>query len=149
MFKQVHSYIQKRQPKCFILENVHAAVIVPRYMQAFRNMWTLLRKAGYFVSSRVLNSVHFGLPHSRPRQLFIGFHKEKCPHAQRFCWPRQNTRPPPVSSIVCGGDVIKTVSARTHSMEQLVKVRQAIKRKYEDGDQQPFVIDVWRKRPRV
>ncbi len=148
VFQQVHSYIKEKQPKCFIIENAHA-FIQKRHMQALTNMETLLRKAGYLVTSRVLNSVHFGLPHSHPRLFFIGFHKQKCPHARRFCWPPQNSRPPPVSSIVCGGDLIKTVSSKTPAMEEVAKVRKALKTKYKDFDQQPFVIDVWRKQPRA
>ncbi len=148
VFQHVQHYIQEKQPKCFILENV-PALAQRRHMKVLAHMLTLLRKPGYLVAWRVLNCVHFGLPQNRPRLFIIGFHKGTCPHARRFRWPRQCARPPPVSSIICGGDVIKTVSAETRSMCQLAIARDAIKEKYEKGGQQPFVIDVWGRRPRA
>ena len=148
LFQHVQYYIQEKQPKCFILETVPAWV-QKRHMKAFTHMLSLLRKPGYLVAWRVLNCVHFGLPQNRPQLFIIGFHKETCPHARRFRWPRQSARPPPVSSIVCGGDMLKTVSGETRSMARLTIVCEAIKEKYEDCDQQPFVIDVWGRRPRA
>ena len=72
VFDHVAKYIEKRQPKVFLLENVQA-ISFKSHKKAFEAMLRTLRQSGcYFVTWRVLNASHFGLPQSRPRLYIVG-----------------------------------------------------------------------------
>ena len=69
VFDHVAKYIEKRQPKVFLLENVQAMAF-KSHKKAFEAMLRTLRQSGcYFVTWRVLNAPHFGLPPVPPKAL--------------------------------------------------------------------------------
>ena len=74
----------------------------------------------------MINCVHVGLPQNRPRVFIVGFHKEKCPRARKFRWPQQAARPPRLSTMLCGGRVLKKVKAKTRAFQRVELVRKAI-----------------------
>ena len=98
VFDHVAKYIEKHQPKVFLLENV------PR--RRFEAMLRTLRQSGcYFVTWRVLNASHFGLPQSRPRLYIVGLLRAAVrSDFAGFPWPKPKVVDPlPLRRFLCGG----------------------------------------------
>ena len=72
VFDHAAKYIEKRQPRVFLLEIVQGMACT-RHKKAIEAMMHTLRQSGcYFVTWRVLNASHFGLPQTRPRLYIVG-----------------------------------------------------------------------------
>ncbi len=70
--------LKTKKPKFFILENVKG-LINHEQGKSLEIILKLLKKSGYNVSYKVLNSINFGLPQSRERVYFIGIREDlKC-----------------------------------------------------------------------
>ena len=105
VFDHVAKYIEKRQPKVFLLENVQAMAF-KSHKKAFEAMLRTLRQSGcYFVTWRVLNASHFGLPQSRPRLYIVGLLRTAVrSDFAGFPWPKPKVVDPlPLRRFLCGG----------------------------------------------
>ena len=105
VFDHVAKYIEKHQPKVFLLENVQAMTF-KSHTQAFEAMLRTLRQSGcYFVTWRVLNASHFGLPQSRPRLYIVGLLRTAVrSDFAGFPWPKpKKVDPLPLRRFLCGG----------------------------------------------
>lgn len=61
------------RPKAFIIENVKALGISPRWHETREKIIQIAKEMGYTISFHILNSVDFGVPQKRERVFFIGF----------------------------------------------------------------------------
>ena len=105
VFDHVAKYIEKHQPKVFLLENVQAMTF-KTHKKAFEAMLCTLRQSGsYFVTWRVLNASHFGLPQSRPRLYIVGLLRTALrSDVVGFPWPKPKVMDPlPLRRFLCGG----------------------------------------------
>jgi DNA-cytosine methyltransferase len=71
MFASV-GYIEAKRPKCFVMEEVAAVARQDKHKQAFSDLLTRMRSAGYTVTYKVLDTMGHGLPQSRPRLYVVG-----------------------------------------------------------------------------
>ena len=64
----------------------------------------LKRSGKYFVTWRVLNAMHFGIPQNRPRVFIVGLLRSAGRPAG-FGWPKPHRRRPPLplTRFLCGG----------------------------------------------
>ena len=87
-------------------------------------MIATLRQSGkYFVTWRVLNAMHFGIPQNRPRVFIVGLLRSAGRPAG-FGWPKPHRRPPlPLTRFLCGGaGVLRGVTVGTAAHDvQLAK----------------------------
>ena len=67
--------LKAKKPKAFILENVKGLVNHNKG-ETLKEILRLLESCGYNVSFKVLNSLDFGLAHSRERIYFVGLRTE-------------------------------------------------------------------------
>lgn len=77
LFFDVERIIRAKQPKAFLLENVRNLV----NHDNGRTLIVILQKLkelGYYTHHKVLNGLHFGVPHKRERIIIVGF-KENYP----------------------------------------------------------------------
>ena len=105
VFDHVAKYIEKHQPKVFLLENVQALTF-KSHKEAFEAMLRALRQSGcYFVSWRILNASQFGLPQSRPRLYIVGLLRTAVrSDFAGFPWPKPKVVDPlPLRRFLCGG----------------------------------------------
>ena len=76
------------KPKVFVMENVKALAISPRWESLRRNLLTKVQLAGYNVSLQVYNTADYGVSENRERMLLVGtlsgdicsFHEEMLSH---------------------------------------------------------------------
>ena len=92
IFPCILEYLQRKLPKCFLLENVKGLTSTT-HREAFNNMLASLRSGNkYIVSWRVLNTADYGIPQNRPRIYIIGLLRSACPAVESsiasFKWPR-------------------------------------------------------------
>lgn len=88
-------YIQKKQPKGFLLENV-SSLVSPRHREDFELIMNFLLsikhdKGGplYQLHYKVMNTLNHGLPQSRPRVYIVGLQFQK----HNFTWPSEVPTP--------------------------------------------------------
>lgn len=71
----ISEILQNKNIPYFILENVKGLLNINKG-QDFKTIITLLDTYGYYVYCKVLNSINFGVPHSRERVYFVGIRKD-------------------------------------------------------------------------
>lgn len=79
LFFEIERILKDKQPKAFMLENVRN-LTAHNQGHTFKTILLHLESLGYFVYSRVLNALDFGLPQKRERIIICGF-KENVPFA--------------------------------------------------------------------
>lgn len=67
--------LRKKQPKCFIAENVKGLLTVNK-RSAFLLIIEEFEKSGYDVTYSILNAAEYGVPQKRERVIIVGFRKE-------------------------------------------------------------------------
>ena len=114
----------------FLLENV--AALTSRGHQIVCEEMIQTRKASgkYFVTWRVLNAMHFGIPQNRPRVLIVGLLRSAGRPAG-FGWPKTHRRRPPLplTRFLCGGAGVlrKPPAVGTGAHEMLKRGLRAIR----------------------
>jgi len=76
----------------FILENVKGLTNHDNG-RTFKIILEELDKAGYKVFSKVLSSLHYGVPQMRERIYFVGIRKDLIGDSEKFEWPKQEKTP--------------------------------------------------------
>jgi DNA (cytosine-5)-methyltransferase 1 len=72
LFFEIERILKAKKPKAFLLENVKM-LKGHNKGKTLRIILDRLRAIGYFVHYKILNSLHFGLPHKRERIFIVGF----------------------------------------------------------------------------
>lgn len=72
LFFEIERILRDKQPKAFMLENVRN-LTAHHQGQTFKTILSHLQSLGYFVYSKVLNALDFGLPQKRERIIICGF----------------------------------------------------------------------------
>lgn len=67
------------QPKYFVMENVKALGLLPRWENVRQKIIQRAGQLGYKCFYRVLNAVNYGVPQKRERVFFIGMRNDICP----------------------------------------------------------------------
>lgn len=75
LFFNIEKIIEAKMPKAFLLENVKRLVSHDSG-QTFGVICEKLKKSGYTIYFKVLNSLEFGLPQKRERIYIVGFREE-------------------------------------------------------------------------
>ena len=89
------AFIEKSQPKSFVMENVHNLLTEQKYEKILKLVCNSLKKAGYTLWMKVLNSTHW-VPQSRQRIYMVGIRtdvlrSESAAHGVGI-WPELPTR---------------------------------------------------------
>ena len=69
--------IIKCKPDFFVFENVKGLVKTAKHRAYFEDLKKQLKKAGYVIADKVLNSLCFGVPQDRERVILIGLYKKR------------------------------------------------------------------------
>lgn len=75
-------YVEKLQPRCFLMENVQGILWTPKSGQRSNQInivdWAMkrMRKAGYIVFPKLLDAAWYGVPQHRSRFFIFGIHKD-------------------------------------------------------------------------
>ncbi len=72
------------KPSFFLFENVKGLYRTKKHRQFFERLKRQLRKAGYYLHERLINSIEYGVPQDRERIILIGFLDQA--FAAPFCW---------------------------------------------------------------
>lgn len=72
LFFNIESILETKKPKAFLLENVKR-LVSHNNGQTFGVIYEKLKKLGYTIYYKVLNSLEFGLPQKRERIYIVGF----------------------------------------------------------------------------
>lgn len=90
IFPHLLDYINQKQPKAFVLENVKG-LTNKKHKKTFMNILTALEKSkNYIVMWKILNTRSFGLPQSRPRVYIVGLRRNTLmlkANTPCFKWP--------------------------------------------------------------
>lgn len=71
LFREYVRLLRGLRPKCFVMENV-SGMVKGKMKLIFVEILRELKASGYKVSARLLNAMHYGVPQSRERMIFIG-----------------------------------------------------------------------------
>lgn len=94
LFFEIARILEAKKPKGFILENVKQ-LVGHNKGQTFKTIIRVLQELGYFVDSKILNALHYGLPQKRERVIIVGFEKPF-----NFNWPPKIQEYKPLSEIL-------------------------------------------------
>jgi DNA (cytosine-5)-methyltransferase 1 len=75
LYKYYVEFLKEFRPKIFVFENVQGLLSAAK-SRHFNNMKRLMKKAGYSVDHKVLNTAEYGVPQSRKRVIVIGWNDE-------------------------------------------------------------------------
>lgn len=75
LFFEYIRILRDKQPKFFLAENV-SGMLFRRHNQAIENILKRFQKLGYHVRFSILNSHDYGVPQTRERVIFVGYHKD-------------------------------------------------------------------------
>ncbi len=75
LFKEYVRLLKGLQPKTFVMENV-AGMVIGNMKFIFVEILHSLKKAGYRVKAKLLNSKYYNVPQARPRLIFIGVRED-------------------------------------------------------------------------
>lgn len=71
LFREYVRLLEGLLPKVFVMENV-AGMVKGKMRLIFAEIMRTLRGAGYHVAARLMNTMYFNVPQSRPRLIIIG-----------------------------------------------------------------------------
>lgn len=83
--------VQRFRPRAFVMENVKALAVSPRWTLVRRRLLKRARRIGYRVELLVLNAADYGVPQARERMFLIGIR-----HGAPLC-PVPSTKSSPMS----------------------------------------------------
>lgn len=92
LFLEMCRILRKKQPKCFIAENVKG-ILSANNKSAFPLIIQEFNESGYNVSYRLLNAVNFGVPQKRERVIIVGIHKDLEKVFDFSCLPQEGSIP--------------------------------------------------------
>ncbi|MBR8827367.1 MAG: DNA cytosine methyltransferase [Gomphosphaeria aponina SAG 52.96 = DSM 107014] len=72
LFLEYVRIIKAKQPLFFLAENV-SGILHQKHQQAIKNIIAALAEAGYLVSFKLLNAMHYNVPQERKRVIFVGY----------------------------------------------------------------------------
>ena len=75
LFNDIIRIAEIKQPKFIVLENVKG-LITKKHIKTFEKILSELRRVGYDVKWKVLNSKEHGIPQNRERVIFVCFRKD-------------------------------------------------------------------------
>jgi DNA (cytosine-5)-methyltransferase 1 len=75
LFREYVRLLQGLKPKAFVMENV-SGMVKGKMKLVFAEILRELKASGYQVKARLLNAMHYGVPQSRQRMIFIGFRND-------------------------------------------------------------------------
>jgi len=80
--------LEAKQPKYFLFENV-SAIEHEKFRSFLREAENLMKRAGYSVYRKCLNTKDFGVPQNRERVWFIGYRKDIAPTFGFVPYPKE------------------------------------------------------------
>ncbi|TXH14447.1 MAG: DNA cytosine methyltransferase [Hyphomicrobiaceae bacterium] len=75
LFKEYVRLLSGLRPKTFVMENV-SGMVKGQMKLMFAEILRELKSAGYKVSAKLLNAMHYGVPQSRERMIFVGVRED-------------------------------------------------------------------------
>lgn len=75
LFREYVRLLRGLQPKVFVMENV-SGMVKGKMKLIFAEILRELKASGYKVSARLLNAMHYGVPQSRERMIFVGVRED-------------------------------------------------------------------------
>lgn len=84
LFFEMVKILKERQPRFFVAENVKG-IMSANNQKAFPMILNEFRNAGYFVTYKLLNAFHYGVPQKRERVFIVGFKDQK--DFDNYCFP--------------------------------------------------------------
>src|SRR5699024_4919799 len=98
LFFDVIRFIRAKKPKAIFLENVKNLKGHDKG-NTFMVIEEMLKESGYYIDSRVLNTMEYGdIPQNRERIFIVGFRNREALEA--FSWPNKLTRTKTINSIL-------------------------------------------------
>lgn len=100
LFNYCASYIQKKLPRAFVLENVYA-LKTSTHKDYFDEIMRTLQKLGggaYHVTESIMNTLDHGLPHHRRRLYIVGLKRSKL--CRDFKFPAPSSVRLPLQSLL-------------------------------------------------
>ena len=148
VFDHVAKYIQEREPKGSLMENVRALTF-NTHAKAFAKMLDTLRPSGrYFITWRLLNCRDFGIPQNRHRLYIVGLRRDAVAASAGagFPWPmkKKDMAPLPLRRFLCGGPgVLKTKppAGSRAALQLYIATKTIIKKHRNDPPTQPWVVE--------
>ncbi len=83
LFFEMVKILKKKQPRFFVAENVKG-ILSANKGQAFPMIISAFKKAGYYVTYKLLNAFEYGVPQKRERVIIIGFKNKEDYKAFKF-----------------------------------------------------------------
>ena len=129
LFFEIERILAEKQPHAFLLENVkHLKGIDDG--EVFEFVFDRLEKAGYHVSTNVLNALDFGLPQKRERTIIVGFKKN-----YKFTIPENNTDETELDEVLLDHEAIDEKYEATEYIRE--KRREAV------NESNTFYPSIW------
>jgi DNA (cytosine-5)-methyltransferase 1 len=88
LFFEIVRILKAKKPEAFLLENVVGLTTIDKG-NTFRRVLFELQSLGYCVQWKILNTIDYGLPQSRPRLFIVGIKKFVL-----FSWPKSKPMQP-------------------------------------------------------
>jgi DNA (cytosine-5)-methyltransferase 1 len=128
LFFHIEEILKTKQPDAFLLENVKQLKTHDRG-RTFQIINERLHELGYYLHSKVLNALDFGLPQKRERLFIVGFR-----HNLQFEFPEVRSQITTLSDILESEDRIdpKLFASRDIVNKRLAKIKQP-----------PFYPSIW------
>ena len=95
MFKEILRVIRVKRPKAILLENVRQLATMQKG-QVLGSIKSEIEKQGYYVDSKILNALNFGVPQKRERVFILATRKD----IGEFDWPSEKIEMRPLSKIL-------------------------------------------------
>ena len=91
MLDPIPTYLIRKRPRCFFLENVKG--LLPKKHKALMDkMIKILKSNDYILEWKVLDSADYGVAQHRERLYIIGIRRNS--YVTEFSWPAKLTMPP-------------------------------------------------------
>lgn len=75
LFREYVRLLRGLKPRVFVMENV-SGMVKGKMKLIFAEILRELKASGYKVSARLLNAMHYGVPQSRERMIFVGVRED-------------------------------------------------------------------------
>ncbi len=75
LFREYVRLLRGLRPKILVMENV-SGMVKGKMKLIFAEILRELKASGYHVSARLMNAMHYGVPQSRQRMIFIGVRED-------------------------------------------------------------------------
>ena len=104
LYKDSLKYIWLHKPRLVLYENVARDFTCKRHRKVLQRIAKILKRAGYRVRARIVNTKDWGVPHHRRRVYLVGCLQSAI--RRPFCWPK------PVKLKYTMKDVLKPLSRK-------------------------------------